>query len=282
MMDTDIRDMLEDIGRVTVPRLDPAVTVEGDTALSRRANILRAIRGTVLPRRLEFLAANGDCLAIEVNNSRVTDVARVRSGAVPDFETEPRAALAEKLATLLTDIATAPTPVLVSSMKPDVVMEADDVGITLSEIEAACADVEPTAEPIVSVVPDVIEQTGDAAPAAKADALAEVFFEGAEKIATACVLANTPAGTKLRASGRPDVQPDAGLLAGLAADLAGWDADTAPVLNGPQLIVMRPSGGKGTGVAVLKDDEQIAIATHDARKLGAIVSLWRKSLEALS
>ena len=32
--------------------------------------------------------------------------------------------------------------------------------------------------------------------------------------------------------------------------------------------------GKGVGVAVLNDGENFAMAVHETRKLGAVVSLW--------
>ncbi len=270
MMDTNILDMLDNIGRSSVARLSPAVTVEGETSVARRAGVLRAIRGTVLPRRLEFTAANGDVLAIEVSNARVTDVFRVRSGMVPDFETEPREGLIGKLAQLVSDIADAPAPLEFVSLKPDAELEADDVGVTLGEIETACARIELPAEPIVSVVPDVEEpapQTTDAISAARG------FFDSAERFAQARGLID---GGDPQFEGDAALRPDAGLLARFMADLTGWNDDSQSELQQPQLIVMRPSGGKGAAVAVVQDQGQTAIAVHDARKLGAVVGLWTK------
>lgn len=289
MMDTDILDMLEDIGRSSVARLSPAIVVAGDTASARRAEVLRVIRGTVLPRRLEFTAANGECLAIEVNSSRVTDVFRVRSGPVPDFETEPRDALIGKLAQLITDISSAPAPLELVSLKPDAVLEADDVGVTLSEIETACAGLELPAEPLVSVVPDTEEPAEEEVEADSttevSSSLAQTFFDGAGRFATGRVLAENADGTALRVEGdcapSHPLHPDREILARFAADLAGWDNDTESQLDHPQLIVMRPSGGKGAGLAALHDGEQFAIAVHDARKLGAVVNLWNKLLETV-
>ncbi len=284
MMDNDILGSLEDIGRMSVARLSPAVNLAGDTALARRNAVLRTIRGTVLPRRLEFTAANGDCLAIEVNSSRVTDVFRVRSGPVPDFETESREALTDKMAQLVTDIANAPAPLELNSLKPDTLLEADDVGITLSEIEKACAGIVLTEDPIVAVVPD----TEEPAPQAVSDdstALADAFFEGAGRFATGRVLVSGSPETPPRVDGAcassGALHPDQELLTRFAADLAGWDSDAGAKLDHPQLIVMRPSGGKGSGLAVLNDGHQIAIAAHETRKLGAVVSLWTALLEGV-
>ncbi len=270
MMDTNILDMLDNIGRSSVARLSPAVTVEGETSVARRAGVLRAIRGTVLPRRLEFTAANGDVLAIEVSNARVTDVFRVRSGMVPDFETEPREGLIGKLAQLVSDIADAPAPLEFVSLKPDAELEADDVGVTLGEIETACARIELPSEPIVSVVPDVEEPAPQATDAPSA---ARGFFDSAERFAQARGLID---GGDPQFEGDAALRPDADLLTRFMADLTGWNEDSQSELQQPQLIVMRPSGGKGAAVAVVQDQGQTAIAVHEARKLGAVVGLWTR------
>ncbi len=284
MMDTDILDMLEDIGRSSVARLSPAVVIAGDTAAARRAEVLRVIRGTILPRRLEFTAANGDCLAIEVNSSRVTDVFRVVSGPVPHFDTAARDELIENMARLVTDIASAPAPLELLSLQPDRALEADDVGVTLREIENACAKIDLPAEPIVSVVPDDSEPVAELPEQQSTGSLAQTFFAGAERFAFGSVLASAQDGdishmAEECAPGGP-LSPDQALLAQFAADLAGWDKDTQPALDHPQLIVMRPSGGKGAGLAVVNDGQQIAIAVHEARKLGAVVNLWTALQEA--
>ncbi|NOD66358.1 hypothetical protein [Ruegeria sp. HKCCD7303] len=282
MMDTDILDMLEDIGRSSVARLSPAVTIAADSAAARRAAVLRSIRGTILPRRLDFTAANGMCLAIEVNSSRVTDIFQVPSGPTPDFETESRGELVEKLAQLVSEIATAPTPLELKSGKPDSDLEADDVGLTYSEIESACAAIDLSTKPIVSVVPDLEPSTDDdPALAMNVDPsteLAQRFFDGAGRFASGRVLIDSADKTGLAYEG--SCQPSQGMhpgpdvLARFATDLAGWDNDTQDEFDGPQLIVIRPSGGKGAGLAVLSDSGQIAVAAHDARKLGAVVNLW--------
>ncbi|WP_170423544.1 hypothetical protein [Ruegeria arenilitoris] len=275
MMDTNILDLLEDIGRSAVARLDPAVTLPGDTAIERREKVLQAIRGTVLPRRLEFTAANGDCLAIEVNSSRVTDVFRVRFGVAPDFETDQREELATQLGQLVSDIAMAPAPLSMMSLRPDNALEADDVGITFSEIAKACTSIELPAEPVVSIVPDAAEPvTDDDAP----DSLASQFYVGAERFALGRVQADVGNGVMKRADGdcaeKQPLHADQALLEKFARDLAGWDADAADVLAHPQLIVMRPSGGKGASLAVLNDGDEISVVVHEARKLGAVVNLW--------
>ncbi|WP_050603912.1 hypothetical protein [Ruegeria sp. 6PALISEP08] len=280
MMDTDILGMLEDIGRSSVARLSPAVMITGDSAVSRRAAILRAIRGTVLPRRLEFTAANGACLALEVNSSRVTDVFQVPDGPTPDFETETRDALVEKLAQLVSDIANAPAPLELMSGKPDSALEADDVGLTFSEIENACAAIDISAEPIVSVVPDIDAPEEDE-PSTVEDRpanLAQKFFDHAGRFATGRMLIDGTSNAALACEGScqpsQDMHPDQEVLARFVADLAGWENDSQDEFDSPHLIVMRPSGGKGAGMAVLSDSDQIAVAVHDARKLGAVVNLW--------
>ncbi|MBO9412479.1 MULTISPECIES: hypothetical protein [unclassified Ruegeria] len=274
MMDAEILDLLEDIGRSSVARQNPAVTLTGDSAQTRRDQVLRTIRGTVLPRRLEFTAANGDCLAIEVNSSRVTDVFRVRTGIAPDFETQPRDTLAKKLAEIVTDIASAPGPLTLISLQPDAVLEADDVGITFSEISKACSQVELPSEPIVSIVP---EPATDDVPADEQSVLTSGFFDGAASFA----LGRIHIGDKFEvrtdgvcASGQP-AHADQTVLEQFVKDLVGWNEDSTSDDRGPQLIVMRPAGGKGTALAALKDGQQTAIVIHESRKLGAAVNLWK-------
>ncbi|WP_170330492.1 hypothetical protein [Ruegeria arenilitoris] len=281
MVDTNILEMLDDIGRSAVARLNPAVTIPGETARLRREKVLNTIRGTILPRRLEFTAANGDCLAIEVNSSRITDVFRVQSGIAPDFETEPREELADKLAKLVTDIAAAPGPLELISLQPDTALEADDVGITFSEIESACQKIELPVDPVISIVPDEPKETAPADEAVTeepADSLAQRFYDGSERFAQGRVLVQATDGASLRMDGTCDeggpLHPSSDLLARFASDLAGWDNDTANVMDHPQLIVMRPSGGKGAGLAILNDGESFSIAVHETRKLGAVVNLW--------
>ncbi|WP_298850168.1 hypothetical protein [uncultured Ruegeria sp.] len=282
MMDTDILGMLEDIGRSSVARLSPAVTIAGETATARRTAVLHAIRGTVLPRRLEFTAANGDCLAIEVNSSRITDVFTVPTGQIPDFETEARVELIEKLAGLVSDISAAPAPLELMSGKPNTTLEADDVGLTFSEIENACTAIELSTEPIISVVPTAEELSENVPdPVVSSDdavTLARQFFDGAGRFTTGRILADNTMNTAPLFEGmcKPSerVHPDQDMLTRFAADLAGWVDDTREEFEGPQLIVMRPTGGKGAGLAVLSDSNQIAVAVHDARKLGAVVNLW--------
>ncbi len=283
MMDTEILDLLEDIGRTTVARLNPAVTLTGETAAARREQVLRTIRGTVLPRRLEFTAANGDCLAIEVNSSRVTDVFRVRSGLVPDFETQQRDALAESLAHLVSDIASAPGPLELISLQPDIALEADDVGITFSEISKACLAIELPSEPVVSIVTDQTTSTLPDNPPVSDQSLSSRFYDGADRCSLGRIQASKQDGTTHRSDGAcaPDQPLHAGqsLLKKFADDLAGWDGDALVELDYPQLIVMRPSGGNGTALAVLHDANEITVAVHEARKLGAVVNLWKDLTE---
>ena len=283
MIASDIIDMLEGIGQSATPRLSPAVNLSGETAEARRASILNMIRGTVLPRRLEFTAQNGCLLAIEVNSSRITDVYASSTGSIPDFETEPRDTLREKLAKLLSDLAAAPPPIQMVSLQPDGPLEADDVGLTFSEMQKACGEITLASEPLVAVVPDA---ETDVEPKISQDeetkGLAEAFFNGAERFAMGRLITGADISAPQFDGACADGQllhPTEELLTRFAMDLAGWDKDSVESLAHPQLIVMRPSGGAGAGVALLRDGANTAAAIHDARKLGAVVNLW-KSLRA--
>ncbi|TMV05589.1 hypothetical protein FGK63_16220 [Ruegeria sediminis] len=277
MVETDILDMLAEISQSATARLSPVVTLPGESAEIRRRGILRAIRGTVLPRRLEFTAGNGDVLALEVGSSRVTDVFEASVGALPDFETEAREDIIVKLAELVSAISAAPAPLQLVSQHPDASPDADDVGITLGEIERACAALPLPAEPHVAVVADNAEPEAAEEPAS--DTLARAFFDGADRFATGRVLIDARTLDRVEADGLcaqgQPLCPDAGVLAQFARDLAGWDADSAATLSQPQLIVLRPSGGKATALAVLRDGDLTAAAVHEARKLGAVVNLWK-------
>ena len=281
MMDTEILEMLEDIGRSSVARMSPAIQLKGESAKQRRDQVLTAIRRTILPRRLEFVAADGTRLAIEVSSSRVTDVFECETGPKPDFETEERDTLAEKLAQIVSGIATSPGPLQLASLRPDTAQEADDVGLTYSEIEAACARIDLPDEPLVALVPEQPEKPepeveAPEQPENQAGA-AQAFYDGAERFALGRMLISASQQTVLQsdglcADGQP-LNPGQDLLHRFASDLAGWQADSATAL--PQLVVMRPSGGQGAGLALLRDGHETAAALHDARKLGAVVNLWK-------
>ncbi|SHE75514.1 hypothetical protein SAMN05444279_107127 [Ruegeria intermedia] len=278
MTATEIIDMLENIGRRATPRLSPAVDLTAETPAARRDLILQAIRGTVLPRRVEFTAPDGTLLALELNSSRITDVYGSSTGELPDFATEPRETIVQKLARLVSDLALAGNPIQMVSLQPDGPTEADDVGITFTEMKTACAVIELREdEPRLTVLqtPDPEPLADDPAP--ENEGLAAAFFEGSERFAMGRFLSG-PASTRrhdgLCADGQP-LHPSTGLLDRFAKDLAGWDADAGGHLPHPQLIVMRPSGGKGAALALLRDGQDNAAAIHDARKLGAVVALWK-------
>ncbi len=287
MMDTDILDMLDEIGRTSTARLSPAVHLTGANAAERSQSVLRAIRGTILPRRIEFNAANGESLVIEVNSSRVTDVFKTDPETPPDFETEHRDALTEKLAQLVTAIAAAPGPIEILSLRPDSNLKADDVGITLSEIESACEQIELPSEPRTAVVADTFEQTNTlasvektpATPSPNQSTMAHEFYEGSDRFAIGRILVDGESFVSTRSGGicEPDqpLHPSQGLLDQLSRDLAGWDADGAATQSHPQLIVMRPSGGKGVGLAILRDEKATVLAPHETRRLGAVLNLWK-------
>ncbi|KUJ73177.1 hypothetical protein AVO45_15660 [Ruegeria marisrubri] len=281
MVDTQILDMLAEIGRSVSARVSPAVHVQGETAELRRSAILKTIRGTVLPRRLEFTAANGDLLALEVGSSRVTDVIEGSQGELPDFETDSREEITERLASLISAISSAPAPLELVSLRPDTDPDADDVGITMSEIEKACAAIELPGDPRVAVVSD--DSVPESAPEPVAEpqdrSLARDFFQGSERFATGRVLIDSSSlepveSDGLCSAGAP-LCPSADALAQFARDLAGWDADSASTLTHPQLIVLRPSGGKAAGLAIFRDGSLTSAAVHETRKLGAVVSLWK-------
>lgn len=280
MTATEIIDMLEDIGRRATPRLSPAVELTAETAAARRDQILQAIRGTVLPRRAEFTAPDGTLLALELNSSRITDVYGSSTGALPDFATEARETIVQKLARLVSDLALAGDPIQMVSLQPDGPTEADDVGITFTEMKTACAAIElPEDAPRLTVLqtpdPEPVADSPGATP--ESEGLAAAFFEGSGRFAMGRFLRG-PSSTRrydgLCADGQP-LHPPAGLLDRFAKDLASWDADASGHLPHPQLIVMRPSGGKGAALALLRDGQDNAAAIHDARKLGAVVALWK-------
>ncbi len=292
MMDTDILDMLEDIGRSATARLSPAVRLPGSTAEERRQSVLKKIRGTILPRRLEFTASNGDQLALEVSSSRVTDVFLTPSGDAPDFETEPRNGVADKLAQGISAISGAPAPLEVVSLRPDATPEADDVGITLSEIESACALIDLPSEPHVKVVAEALEPLAESEPVSEvapepdteASSSSRNFFDGAERFALGRILVETGDATSVQTADlcaeNAPLHPEQDVLARFVSDLSGWDTDSNSVMPHPQLIVMRPSGGRAAGIAVLRDGSSTAVAIHEARKLGAVVNLWKSIREA--
>lgn len=277
-MDTEILDLLEQIGRTSVARLSPSVTLKGETAKARRDQVLATIRGTVLPRRLEFTAANGDCLAIEVNSSRITDVFRVRSGIAPDFATDSRDTLAQQLAQLVSDIALAPAPLELVSLQPDTALEADDVGITLSEVSKACETIELQTTPVVSIVTDQPDPAPVQAMEPAENGVAAQFYQGSDRFALGRLLCASQDGSTLHAAGdctaEGQLHPTSDVLDQFARDLAGWDGDVSAQPGQAQLIVLRPSGGKGTALAVVYDGAEISITIHEARKLGAVVNLW--------
>lgn len=281
MMDNDILEMLEDIGRSSVARLSPSTYLAGDNAAARRAQVLGAIRGTILPRRLEFTAADGAVLAIEVNSSRITDVFTCASEPVPDFETQSREDLTERLAQLVSEISTAAGPLELVSLRPDEALEADDVGITYSEIAAACAKIELPEEPRMAIVPD--PEPNSEQEESNTAGVAKQFYEGSSRFALGRVLMAADDDPIVDGICAPDqsAHTEKGLLSRFARDLSGWSVDGSDAVSHPQLIVMRPSGGQGAGLAVLSDGHQTATAIHDARKLGAVVNLWRSLKSAV-
>lgn len=281
MMDGEILELLEEIGQSSVARLSPAVYLSGETAQARRGEVLNAIRGTILPRRLEFKAADGGMLAVEVNSSRITDVFRCVSGPLPDFETDARENLTGRLAQLVSDIAIAPGPLELISLRPDSALEADDVGITFSEVEAACGNIVLPDERRMTIVPDATPEPEAETDQQSPSGITDAFYEGSERFALGRFLISGEVKFDgLCSEGQP-AHPDENLLARFTKDLLGWQADVSNILSEPQLIVMRPSGGQGVGLAILRDDEDVAAAFHDTRKLGAAVNLWKSLKNAV-
>jgi len=281
MMDTEILDLLDQIGRSSNARLSQAVQLPGDGAEARRHDMLRSIRNTVLPRRLEFTAENGDRLTIGVNSSRVTDVFAFGDTAGPDFNAEPRQDLAQKLAQMVTTIAAAPGPLALSSQHPGVSPRADDVGITLSEIEAACADIPLPAQPRVELVSDRqdLVETPDSAP--ETTTAPQAFYDGMAHVAQGrgrFIHQNAgPASFDGACEDGQQLYPGDDLVSQLASDLAAWETDAGSTLSHPQLIVMRPAGGHGTCLTLFRDEIETTAAIHETRKLGSVVSTWKSN-----
>ncbi|WP_170479749.1 hypothetical protein [Ruegeria arenilitoris] len=284
MMDPEILDLLEEIGRTSTARLTPAICLAGKRPQDRRSQVLKAIRCTILPRRLDFVAADGTRLSIDVGSSRVTNILECDTGPKPDFEMDTRASLIEQLARLISDLVSAPGPLQLESLCPDTSLAADDVGLTYSEVATACANIDLPEEPRVTLVPDnpietesVQDPNSDDLPAA-----AKTFYDGMDRFALGRFLISSD-GIEvsqfegLCAQDQP-AHPDKDVLSEIIRDLVGWQTDSSTDL--PQMVVMRPSGGQGTGVAFVSDGKNTTGALHDARKLEAVVSMWKSSKNA--
>ncbi|MEX0317348.1 MAG: hypothetical protein AB3N21_05335 [Ruegeria sp.] len=290
MIDTNILDMLGDISRRATARLSPANTLSGTTASERRVEILRTIRGTILPRRLEFSSENEDRLVLEVSSSRVTDVLEATQGDAPGFDADDREQVTMRLAQLISKFSETIGPLEVLSLHPDKSPDADDVGITMSEIETACAEIAVSDTPLIEDTPTTAQSEDEAptvilepqnltTPPTSTKSVAHLFHKGAAAFASGRVLVRKWNDTPVDMAGdcAPDgpLYPDADVLAQFASDLAAWDTDSADAISHPQLIVLRPSGGKAPGIALCRDGEATAAAIHETRKLGAVVSLWK-------
>ena len=107
----------------------------------KRAKMLEAIGQTVLPRVLVFTSQQKDDVAatlfLNVSSSRVTAVEKVEPEALadlPDLNPENREETAQQLGALMTAFSRMEGDVHLRSFPPETAPDAEDVGITLSEL----------------------------------------------------------------------------------------------------------------------------------------------------
>ncbi|WP_120499701.1 hypothetical protein [Roseovarius sp. EL26] len=293
MIEPEIIDMLGTLSNSTVARNSPENALDSDTAVVRKDAILNSIRNTVLPRRLEFMVANGTRLCLEVNSARVTEAVEAKGHDLPDFATDQREDITQRLAQMIVDFCAEPGPLELLSLHPDTSPDADDVGITYNELERACATLG-----LVEVAVEVIDASLDAPdeqagaeldkPTSKGEtevktssvpSLSQMFFDGAAGFALGRLRVTAKDGAPLD-SGEACVDgaafsPDTEILNQFASDLSVWAEDCGSALQGPQMILMRSADKKAPSLAVVRGENATAIAVYEARKLGAAVGLWK-------
>jgi len=265
----------------------PRLTEKNElTAASRghkRARILEAIGQTVLPRTLAFSAgSNGEelsALVLEVSNSRVTAVSRAEPaslGALPDLSQSDREEAARQLGAMITAFSRETGGVFLQSSPPETAPDAEDVGITLSELLAVVTvedlpdDVVETSQKTAPETEDEKEDAPviDAQQPARAGYLAR-FYDAVEAFSPARAEIGTD-GEILRQS-EPDLMtPDLTEL--LARDLQEWQNDSGAAIAVPQLIVMRPEKPRDPAIALYRTQSGTVISVHETRKLGSVVS----------
>ncbi|SLN25379.1 hypothetical protein ROA7450_01051 [Roseovarius albus] len=290
MIDMNIVDMLSEMSKTTVARLSPASELQSDNAPVRRAAILRSIRDTILPRHLEFVAADGTRLVLEVSSARVVEILEFNGKTLPDFEKDERVFVTQAIAEVITEFSAVPGPLELLALHPDTSPDADDVGITFNEVERACDKLELSEEsgedsPALQATADAAESIQKtpradvvATPAVAKDALCPSFFEGSKGFALERFQMAADGSLKAAgegSNGEVSFNPDADILTQFARDLSIWGEDCGAALQGPQMILMRSADKKASSLAVVRDDKDISIAMYEARKLGAAVGLWK-------
>lgn len=291
MIDMNIVDMLGELSKTTVARLSPEIGLQSDTALARRATILRSIRDTILPRHLEFVAADGTRLVLEVSSARVMDILEADGQTLPDFENCEREVATQSIARVISDFSAAPGPVELLALHPDTSPDADDVGITFNEIERACENLvipEKSGGDVAAVRANAEDENidleastieGAVEPVATGSSLCLSFFEGSKGFALGRLQMAAADGALIAAGvddeGEGSFNPDPDILTQFARDLSVWNKDCGDALNGPQMILMRSADKTVPSLAIVRDSKDIAIATYEARKLGAAVGLWK-------
>ncbi len=290
MIDSDIIDMLGALRNTTVARLSPESALESDTALARRTAILRSIRNTVLPRRLEFVVASGARLVFEVNSARVTDIVDAFGEELPNFETDGRETVTQVIAQFILDFSAQPGPLELLSLHPDASPEADDVGITYNEIEKACTALSRPDAKVASATqetptsPDTEEVSDIPVEETSGTSLCQEFFEGSAGFALGRLHIDAKDGA-VRAAGEAceagiSFCPDAKILNQFAQDLSVWNDDCGAAVQKPQMILLRSKNKQAPSLAVVRDENTTAaVAVYEARKLGGAVSLWKALTE---
>ncbi len=240
-------------------RNTPEVLLMGDTRGKKRARMLEVIGDTILPRQLEFTSIQNGLenarLTLNVSSARVTETLVVEPSSLgenADIDGADRIQAAQQLGDLITRFSRAGGDIFLSSQPPENPPEAEDVGITLSEILA------------VVTVEDLPEDAQDAS---------SDFYDLCEDFSLSrAELSKT--GIIQRSSGEPEILPD--LAALLAMDLEDWTKDSSAAIPMPQLIVMRPERGRDPALAMFCDGNVVVVSVHETRKLGSVVTALKE------
>ena len=266
-------------------RTTPEILLQGDTRGQKRARILEAISQTVLPRQLEFTSVlNGlekAKIILQVGSARVTGVLAISPddlGDAPGISGVDRIQAAQQLGHLIMAFSRMDGDVFLSSIPPENPSDADNVGITLSEL-LAVVSVEDLPEDTVDAIETVDKSdVGEIveAPAQTlsidADHIQDIgaeFYDACANFSMNRLEMNTSGDIK-RQSGEAEILPDLSAL--LAMDLGDWRKDSKPAIPTPQLIVMRPAKGRDPALAMYCDETGTVIVTHETRKLGSVVA----------
>lgn len=272
-----LQNILDDLS----PRGTEASVLSAASRGGKRAKMLEAIGQTVLPRVLEFTSQEQSqvtaTLVLMVSSSRVTGVEKAEPdvlGEMPDLTSEDRDESAQQLGALMTSLSRMEGDVHLRSFPPETAPDAEDVGITLSEL-LSVVTVEDLPEDVVeaSQAPQDVAEPEEAAPIAAeqpvgAGYLAR-FYDSVDGFSPAKVEI-TAEGQISRQSGPDIVAPDLAEL--LTRDLMEWENDSGEVIATPQLIVMRPEKPKDPALALYRTESGTVVAVHETRKLGSVVN----------